>query len=427
MILRRYISQQIALTSFLVLGFVLFLLLGSRLIRYFGMAAEGQLDVGILFTIISYNIPFLLELVFPLAFFIALMLVFGRLYTDHEMAVINSSGISRGGLARLASPLVLLFFIIEVWLAVIGRPWGLRHSETIWQEQGMKSAFDLVRAGEFISSGDYHLYVGSIDKDKRHLQDIILIQTNSKLKNKATTGEKKTAIEKETVKQNPITTVTNSSTTPTELQNLPALPKQFGNKDSLILAKYAKQVMTNPSSGKTQLDLFNGRRYEIGANSQKYNQVSFQRYRITLTQEKKTNIDEKNVASQTIERLWHSAVKLNNPVAQAELGYRFALPWLILLAPLFAVPLAQVKPRQGRWLKLVPSVLLFVVLALSIISLKDVVKQERISVWAYCWLIIAFFVSGLYLNWAGRIHQRVRFVLTNKQTSTRRIKNASKL
>ncbi len=418
MILRRYISQQIALTSFLVLGFVLFLLLGSRLIRYFGMAAEGKLDVGILFTIISYNIPFLLELVFPLAFFIALMLVFGRLYTDHEMAVINSSGVSRGGLARLASPLILLFFIIELWLAVIGKPWGLRHSETIWHEQGMKSAFDLVRAGEFIGSGDYHLYVGSIDKEKRHLQDIILIQTNSKQNNKATDNEQKVVSATGTANQSSTVTITeNSSTTPKELQNLPTLPTQFSNKDSLILAKYAKQVMTNPDSGKTQLDLFNGRRYEIGANSQKYNQVSFQRYRITLTQEEKTNIDEKNVASQTIESIWQSAVRLNNPIAQAELGYRLALPWLIILAPLFAVPLAQVKPRQGRWLKLVPSVLLFVVLALSIISLKDVVKQERISVWAYCWLIIAFFISGLYLNWAGRIQQRVRFVLTNKQTN----------
>ena len=41
--------------------------------------------------------------------------------------------------------------------------------------------------------------------------------------------------------------------------------------------------------------------------------------------------------------------------AQAELGYRLSLPWLIILAPMLAVPLAQVRPRQGRWLRLLPA------------------------------------------------------------------------
>ncbi len=391
MILRRYISQQIAVTNLLVIGFVLFLLLGGRLIRYFGMAAEGDLDVNILFTIISYNIPYLLELVLPLAFFIALMLVFGRLYTDHEMAVINSSGMSRGGLARLAIPLIIVIFVCEAWLSIVGKPWGLRHSETIWQEQGMKSAFDLIKAGEFIGSGDYHLYVGHVDEEKRHLEDIILIQSNSK-------EDKNT-----------------SAKLPEELQNLPNLPKQFNNKDSLILAKYAKQVATEANSGTTQLDLFNGRRYEIGGNSQKYNQVGFQRYRITLTQEKKEEIDKENVSTQTIDNIIISALSGDNAVAQAELGYRLALPWLIILAPMLAIPLAQVKPRQGRWLRLVPSILLFVIVALGIISLKKPIEEEKVSVWANAWLIIGLLMLALYLNWAGRIHQRVRFVLLNKK------------
>ncbi len=391
MILRRYITQQIAVTNLLVIGFVLFLLLGGRLIRYFGMAAEGDLDVSVLFTIISYNIPFLLELVLPLAFFIALMLVFGRLYTDHEMAVINSSGMSRGGLARLAIPLIIVIFVCEAWLSIVGKPWGLRHSETIWQEQGMKSAFDLIKAGEFIGSGDYHLYVGHIDEEKRHLEDIILIQSNSK-------EDKNT-----------------STKLPEELQNLPNLPKQFNNKDSLILAKYAKQVATEPNSGTTQLDLFNGRRYEIGGNSQKYNQVGFQRYRITLSQEKKEEIDKENVSTQTIDNIIISALSDDNAVAQAELGYRLALPWLIILAPMLAIPLAQVKPRQGRWLRLVPSILLFVIVALGIISLKKPIEEEKVSVWANAWLIIGLLLLALYLNWAGRIHQRVRFVLINKK------------
>lgn len=124
MILRRYMTRQVASTTALVLGFLLVLLLGGRMIRYFGIAAEGRLDVGLLFAIIGYNLPYFLELVLPLSFFIGLMLVFGRLYVDQEMAVLNGSGISRGRLARLMIPFILLLFVFEAGLSLYGKPWG---------------------------------------------------------------------------------------------------------------------------------------------------------------------------------------------------------------------------------------------------------------------------------------------------------------
>lgn len=158
-ILRRYMTRQVASTTALVLGFLVVMMLGGRLIRYFGIAAEGNLDIGLLFTIIGYNLPYFLELILPLAFFIALMLVFGRLYVDQEMAVINASGVSRGKLARLMTPLILALFVGEAALSVVGKPWGVRSSESVWQQQALTSAFDLIRPKEFISSGNYHLYV----------------------------------------------------------------------------------------------------------------------------------------------------------------------------------------------------------------------------------------------------------------------------
>ena len=177
MILRRYMTRQVASTTALVLGFLVVMMLGGRLIRYFGIAAEGRLDISLLFTIIGYNLPYFLELILPLAFFIALMLVFGRLYVDQEMAVINASGLSRGKLARLMTPLILALFVGEAALSIVGKPWGVRSAEAVWQQQALTSAFDLIRPNEFISSGNYHLYVGSLSDDKKKLQDVILIQS----------------------------------------------------------------------------------------------------------------------------------------------------------------------------------------------------------------------------------------------------------
>lgn len=411
MILRRYMTQQVASTTALVLGFLVVMMLGGRLIRYFGIAAEGNLDISLLFTIIGYNLPYFLELILPLAFFIALMLVFGRLYVDQEMAVINASGVSRGKLGRLMTPLILALFVGEAALSIVGKPWGVRSSESIWQQQALTSAFDLIRPNQFISSGNYHLYVGSLSDDKKQLQDVILIQSEPKPKGNAAKNAAKN-----------VAADVNHNIDPenAEQLNIPELPKELISnnnitKDTITLAKRAEQVDTG-SSGITQLDLFQGRRYEVGAGSLKYNQVGFDRYRITLTESSKEVITEDNIETQAIGPLWQAAtgsaaVNSENALqaAQGELGYRLALPWLMIIAPMLAVPLAQVRPRQGRWLRLFPSILLFVSCALGIISLKNAVGKGSVSVWAYAWLVLGFMGLALYMNWGSRVQHRLRF------------------
>lgn len=415
-------TRQVASTTALVLGFLVVLMLGGRLIRYFGIAAEGNLDISLLFTIIGYNLPYFLELILPLAFFIALMLVFGRLYVDQEMAVINGSGLSRGKLARLMTPLIVALFIAEAVLSMVGKPWGVRSAENIWQQQALSSAFDLIRPNEFISNGNYHLYVGSLSDDKTQLQDVVLIQTqpesqgsgishdiNANSSDNANDKDGQAAIN-ETL---PIEGVPAKLNERIDGINATAV-KDAITKDIITLAKRAEQV-ENSASGVTQLDLFQGRRYEVGAGSLKYNQVGFDRYRITLSESPKEVVTEDNIETQAIVPLWQAATGSGQVgsvtamrAAQGELGYRLALPWLMIIAPMLAVPLSQVRPRQGRWLRLFPSILLFVSCALGIISLKNAVGKGSVSVWSYAWLVISFMALALYMNWGSRIQHRLR-------------------
>ena len=428
MILRRYMTRQVASTTALVLGFLVVLMLGGRLIRYFGIAAEGNLDVSLLFTIIGYNLPYFLELILPLAFFIALMLVFGRLYVDQEMAVINGSGMSRGKLARLMTPLIVALFIGEAALSIVGKPWGVRSAENIWQQQALSSAFDLIRPNEFISNGNYHLYVGSLSEDKTQLQDVVLIQTqptskgSNANKNSAdnTNDKDEQAAINETLPVDGVPAKLNE-----RIDGINATAsKDAITKDIITLAKRAEQV-ENSASGVTQLDLYQGRRYEVGAGSLKYNQVGFDRYRITLSESPKEVVTEDNIETQAIVPLWQAATGSGQVgsvtamrAAQGELGYRLALPWLMIIAPMLAVPLAQVRPRQGRWLRLFPAILLFVSCALGVISLKNAVSKGSVSIWSYAWLVIGFMILALYMNWGSRIQHRLRVRLKDETTLT---------
>lgn len=372
MILRRYMTQQVAANTAIVLLFLMALMLGGRLIRYFGIAAEGRLDVGLLFAIIGYNIPTFLELILPLSFFIALMLVLGRMYVEQEMSVLFASGISRGRLTRLMIPLITGLFVFQMGISLWAKPWGLSNSEHIWQTQSLGSLLDLVRPKTFISSGNYHLYVDEFDKEKRELKNIYVVQQQTDKSGK------------------------------------------IGKNDVIITATRAYQVPSKDTDSSMQLDLFQGRRYELGTNNAKYNQASFEKYRITLEKPASEKITETNVETQTTAKLLANTQK---PEVKAELGYRFTMPWLIIIAAMLATPLAQVRPRQGRWLRLLPSVLIFASCAISIISLRTAIGKERISEYAYIWLIVGFIAFALLLNWQSRVVHRVRYHRQSRQLS----------
>ena len=372
MILRRYMTQQVAANTAIVLLFLMALMLGGRLIRYFGIAAEGRLDVGLLFAIIGYNIPTFLELILPLSFFIALMLVLGRMYVEQEMSVLFASGISRGRLTRLMIPLITGLFVFQMGISLWAKPWGLSNSEHIWQTQSLGSLLDLVRPKTFISSGNYHLHVDEFDKEKRELKNIYVVQQQTDKSGK------------------------------------------IAKNDVIITATRAYQVPSKDTDSSMQLDLFQGRRYELGTNNAKYNQASFEKYRITLEKPASEKITETNVETQTTAKLLANTQK---PEVKAELGYRFTMPWLIIIAAMLATPLAQVRPRQGRWLRLLPSVLIFASCAISIISLRTAIAKESISEYAYIWLIVGFIGFALLLNWQSRVVHRVRYHRQSRQLS----------
>ena len=124
MIITRYLVKQVVATSSVVVALLTLVMMGGRLIKYFGVAAQGRMDVGILFSIIAYRLPEFLTLILPLGFFVGLMLVFGRLYVDHEMAVLNGSGVSRGQLGRKLLPMTLAVVALQAFLMMVVSPWG---------------------------------------------------------------------------------------------------------------------------------------------------------------------------------------------------------------------------------------------------------------------------------------------------------------
>ncbi|WP_336931223.1 LPS export ABC transporter permease LptF [Acinetobacter tandoii] len=358
MIIRRYLVKQVVSNSLVVIGLLTLIMMGGRLIKYFGVAAQGRLDAGILFSIIGYRLPEFLTLIFPLGFFIGLMLVFGRLYVDHEMAVLNGSGVSRHQLARMLIPLTLVFMLLQGVLMLWMSPWGLRQFEQLTTSQAVRTGFDLVRPKEFISSGPYTIYAGDLSEDRRNLKDIFFYQR----------------AEKE------------------------------GKPDVMILAKEATRVEVANDTANV-VDLVQGRRYEIYPGQPKYTQAEFQSYRLRLENDKEAKFESSEVEALTTSKLWQNR---NDPIVASELGWRMFVPLVMIVALGLAVALSEVSPRQGRYLKLFPALLIFASLIVAMMAIKTRVSKQEIGMWAYPLVLFVYAMAAAIFSRKQKLAPKIK-------------------
>ncbi|GAL10505.1 predicted permease [Vibrio astriarenae] len=69
--------------------------------------------------------------------------------------------------------------------------------------------------------------------------------------------------------------------------------------------------------------------------------------------------------------------QMDDPKAQAELQWRISLVVCIPLLTMLVVPLSAVNPRQGRFAKMGPAILIYLAYFLSISATKSALKMGR--------------------------------------------------
>ncbi len=353
MILRRYLVRQVVSTSLVVSSLLTLVFMGAQLVKFFGRAAEGRMDVGILFSIVALRFPDFLTLILPLGFFIGLMLVFGRLYVDHEMAVLNSSGVSRDTLGIMLVPLTLVMVLLEASLLLGVSPWCIRKYDEVLNTQLVKAGFDLIKPREFVSREGVAVYAGSLSEDSRRLEDVFYYQA----------------------------------------------AKQPDKPDTMILAQSGAQVNQEDDKGSV-VDLRQGRLYEVFPQKLEYSHSEFDTLQARLEPQQKEGNGRQSIEGMSLSKLFQHS---NEPQALAELGWRLTGPFVMMLALILALPLSQVSPRQGRYIRLFPAIMIFASLIVAVMAVKTRVSKGDLGVWAYPVVMIVYVVVGLFLSRRQRL------------------------
>lgn len=345
MILFRYLTREVLLSMFAVSSVLLLIIMSGRFVKYLSQAASGQLSPDVLFAVMGFRLPGFLELILPLGLFIAILLAYGRLYMDSEMTVMSACGMSNKRLVAYTLFPAFILALVVAGLSLFVSPLGMERAQSILLSQKNRSEFDLLTPTRFMATqgGSSVTYIKDFSDDRQIMNQVFMAEMD----------------------------VSDESGQP---------------QLSVILADWGEQVV-DKESGQRYLRLHNGHRYSGRPGDMEYQVMSFEGYsQLLLNQPSRSQRQLKADSIPTMQLLGSDV-----PKEVAALHWRVSLPVLVLVVALLAVPLSKTNPRQGRYVQMIPAILLYIVYLVSLNAARGSVEdgESVLALWA---------VHGLFLS-----------------------------
>lgn len=333
MIIFRYISRELLSVTTAVCVVLLLVLISGRFVKYLANALSGEMDPEVIFAVIGYRIPGFLELTLPLAFFLAVLLTFGRLYVENEMSILKACGFSERKLLSFTLIVATFLSFIVGFLSLYVTPVGIKKAETIFTIQEQKSELDRVTEKTFYSlrGGKGITWVNSISED-RELENVFMAAT------------------------------------------IEATETSEGSL-VLVVADSGRQTKASRDSDERYLTLEKGYRVEGIPGRYDYQITYFDEYGTRLAPPEELSEDTATDAM-TTQALINSS-KVEHQVA---LQWRFSIPVMMFIVTLLAVPLSRINPRSGRFARILPAVLLYFSYLVSLNTLRGAIEAGSLPI-----------------------------------------------
>ncbi|MEI6144977.1 MAG: LPS export ABC transporter permease LptF [Methylococcales bacterium] len=341
---------QDLLKTFLAGLSVLVVIIVSRLfIRVLDQAISGQVSNETLLSILGLKTIVTIAELLPAALFLAVLMVLGKMYRDHEMAAVSSAGGGSGVIYKAVFLLVFPISLLSVGLSLFAAPWAEAtilklaiHDEETSETRG-------IAAGKFseYSQGDLVLYVETIDADKT-MHEVFV-------------------------------------------QSL-----EHDKSDVSVIT--AQDARIKDSSNGRYIVFEKGERIKGQPGNLNYIIEQFSEYAVRL----ETKIPDPrpvHIHSVPTYLLWQE----NTKAFIAELQHRFSVPMGALLLSFIAVPLAQISPRGGVYGNMAAGFLIYFTYGNLTRLCQGWVTKDTIPIWLggagvdiLLFLIGSFLLARLY-------------------------------
>lgn len=355
MIIFKYLTKEV-LSTLLATTFVLMLIfLSTQFVHYLSEAAfQGRFSGSVVLHIMVLQVPYLLGLLLPLGFYLAVLTAYGRLHADREMLVLHSCGFSEQKLLQyslsMAVVVALIVAVFTCWLA----PYVTKAQKEVIAKAQSEPLVETIMPGRFYSlqNGRQVFYIQSISRDHKQLKDIFV----------ATQTEKN---------------------------------QQAGIDEwSTISAENGYQFEKNGH----ELVITDGNRYDGTPGNNQFQIQHFSKLSWLLPEEAVNYNNEADILP--LSTLINAGMQ--NPQNAAELQWRFSIPLSVFLLTLLALPLSKVNPRQGKFAQFLPAVLIYIFYANMMFVgrswIKSGVISPNIGLWWLHFLLLMLAVGLMFFR-----------------------------
>jgi len=354
-LLFRYLFKETLKTQLAVLFVLMLIFLSQRFVKILANASEGDIPADLVLTLVGLNLPYLALLMLPLSLFVGILFAFGRLYAESEMTVMYATGYSPVRVMRTAQIMALLTAAVAglntFWLA----PYAMERQTQVLEQAEADAGLATLMQGRFQKPGGQAVvYVEQISPRRDRLERVFV----ARLPSDELSGDKK-------------------------------------ERPSIIVAEGG--VVHEDGDGVQWLTLEQGHRYEGLSDRLDYRLLDFDSYRIRLKDRQVERKRRKLNAEPTLALLGS-----DDPDYIAELQWRISLPLSIPLLTLIVVPLSAVNPRQGRYAKLFPAILLYLSYFMLLSASRSAIESGSLSPWIGMWGVHGLaLLLGVILNLKG--------------------------
>ena len=355
----RYLFRQTASNFFGIFITILLMFFSGKFVVFLSSAATGRYPVDSVLSILAYTLPSVIEVILPLSLCLAIILSIGQLYVDSEMIVFKSCGISDTALLFYVQGLAILVFIIIAVFSLLLTPLAAKKMIQLENDPHTFSSLGTLTAGSFnkIDKGAV-MYVGDLSQDKKSLADIFIASIN---------------------KQGDISLLR-------------------ANQGSVDIVADGDRKLELEGGSLSNLSVFNDNARFLNFASATH----FYRESSPAEQLSFEAIDAMTTGSLLLKQRYD-----HNQDYLAALVWRFSLPWLAPIAAIIALALSETSHRRGRYAKLFPSVLLFMLYFAAILLVKNGVANANIGIGVVVMVHVFFLLLGLCLYYRGALQQLI--------------------
>jgi lipopolysaccharide export system permease protein len=364
-IIFRYLLKEVAKTQLAVFLVLMTIFISQKFVRYLGDASDGSIPGQMVMTFIALKVPDLAGMMLPLSLFLGILLAYGRIYADSEMTVLHACGVSEWYVVRVTLVLAFITAIFTGVFTLYLAPMASEYQYQVQEELAADSGLSALVAGRFQQTGNKDAVVFIHDKNR---------EDNS--------------FSKVFVAQLP------------DAQH----SEQSVINSSLVYAEKGK--VFEDEAGSQRLVLDNGTRYHSDIDSGEYQSVAFEKYYIQI---KDQEVEQKHrkLSALTTRDLFTKMPPEQEAEYRSTIQWRIAFPLACIILTFIAVPLSVVNPRQGKFAKMLPALMLFLGYFLLLTAMRSGVEKSAIPSGMGLWPVHFFALfMGLTLLMKARTSGR---------------------